>query len=84
MTGKIFEPWLTHQQSYPGLFTAMDPNDVSIMAAEKNVLLLAGIWGQFKDLVSFFYFKLVNLTFVFTSDHVSLFLFLSSGITANR
>ncbi|XP_040596779.1 STAM-binding protein-like [Mesocricetus auratus] len=27
MSGKIFEPWLIHQQSYPGLFTAMDPNE---------------------------------------------------------
>lgn len=53
MTGKIFEPWLIHQQSYPGLFTAMDPNEVSIMAAKKKVVFLAIIWGQFKDLVAF-------------------------------
>lgn len=53
MTGKIFEPWLTHQQSCPGLFTAVDTNEVSIMAAEKEVLFLAIIWGQFKVLLSF-------------------------------
>ncbi|XP_040597164.1 AMSH-like protease [Mesocricetus auratus] len=38
--GKIFEPWLIHQQSCPGLFTAMDPNEqMGTIRTSRNVTL---------------------------------------------